>query len=362
MTDTPLVSICLPNWNARRFLDARMESILSQTVSDWELIVCDSHSDDGSWEYFERFRGDPRVRLHQVPRAGIYAGWNECLRRARGAYVYIAAADDTCRPELLERLVAALQRQPSDRIGLAVCDFDFIDARGAVIEPPRGTARLFYGDWLGRPHLRSGQLELLVHLCVDISWTTITAVLMRRTLLDSVGLFREDRGAFADRFWAMRSALRSDTVFVPGRLATWRIHERQGSGTLPAGFARNQYAWTRESLLQNESLIPARWREDPRWLDKLLWRSRRDYLGSFGLDRRTLKARPMAFVAGCLRAACREPTYLVQRLRGRLTWDGLAAQEETAYVHRLARDWGVPWPPEEVVPQLRGGHVGRHLA
>lgn len=87
-----------------------MESIVGQRLMDWELIVCDSYSDDGSWEFLEKFRDDPRVRLHQVPREGPYAGWNECLRRATGEYVYIATADDTCDPTLLERMIEAMEK------------------------------------------------------------------------------------------------------------------------------------------------------------------------------------------------------------------------------------------------------------
>ena len=59
----PLVSICLPSLNTHQFLEERMETIFRQTVTDWELIVCDSYSDDKSWEFFQKFKGDKRVRL-----------------------------------------------------------------------------------------------------------------------------------------------------------------------------------------------------------------------------------------------------------------------------------------------------------
>ena len=114
-THSPLVSICLPTLNARRFLEPRMDSILAQTLTDWELIVCDSFSDDGTWEYLQQFKDDARVRLYQVPREGMYAGWNECLRRCRGEYVYIATADDTMVPECLERMVAALEKAENSK-------------------------------------------------------------------------------------------------------------------------------------------------------------------------------------------------------------------------------------------------------
>src|SRR5690349_16386964 len=111
-TKTPLVSICLPNLNTRSFLDERMETIRSQTMTDWELIICDSHSSDGAWEFFQKFKGDPRIRMAQVPREGIYAGWNECLRRATGEYIYIATSDDTADTRLLDKMTRPFRRFP----------------------------------------------------------------------------------------------------------------------------------------------------------------------------------------------------------------------------------------------------------
>src|SRR5215510_251840 len=110
---TPLVSICLPNLNRRHFLGERMESILAQSLTDWELIVCDSYSDDGAWEFLQKFSSDSRVQLYQVPRRGAIAGVNDCLERARGKYIYIAPSDDTADLRLLENLVKPLERFPA---------------------------------------------------------------------------------------------------------------------------------------------------------------------------------------------------------------------------------------------------------
>src|SRR6266403_635065 len=54
--DRPLVSVLLPSLNARQFLDVRIESLLAQTFSNWEAVVLDSHSTDGSWEVFKSIR------------------------------------------------------------------------------------------------------------------------------------------------------------------------------------------------------------------------------------------------------------------------------------------------------------------
>ena len=56
MNSTPKVSILLPNLNNRRYLDERIDCILNQTFTDWELVIVDNYSDDGAWEFFRNCR------------------------------------------------------------------------------------------------------------------------------------------------------------------------------------------------------------------------------------------------------------------------------------------------------------------
>ena len=69
----PLVSVCLPNFNTRSFLQERIETIFDQTYDNWEMIVSDNFSDDGSWELFEELaQKDQRIAIAQAPREGMY--------------------------------------------------------------------------------------------------------------------------------------------------------------------------------------------------------------------------------------------------------------------------------------------------
>src|SRR3982074_513719 len=89
MAEPPKVSILLPSLNAREFLEPRIDSILRQTFSDWEAIVLDSHSTDGSWEFFQSIANtDPRFRLYQIPREGLYAALNRGLDLAQGEFLH----------------------------------------------------------------------------------------------------------------------------------------------------------------------------------------------------------------------------------------------------------------------------------
>src|SRR5260370_8992549 len=98
----PLVSILLPSLNACQFLDERIESLLTQSFSNWEAIVLDSHSSDGSWEFFKSIAStDSRFRLYQVPRDGLYAALNRGVHLSSGEFLHIATSYDTIAPELL---------------------------------------------------------------------------------------------------------------------------------------------------------------------------------------------------------------------------------------------------------------------
>ena len=222
----PKVSICLPSLNTRQFLEERMETIFSQTVTDWELIVCDSYSDDKSWEFFQKFKGDKRVRLFQVPREGLYAGWNECLRRVRGDSD-IAPSDDTMRPTLLECLLVPLGRLPE--VDIALCDYDFINEHGQPISfGPRFSDQIL-GEWVHIPSVRSGQTEFLLHMCSITLWMTMNSLLFRRRLLGRVGHFATKFGSFGDVDWTLRSSLATDIAWVPQSLAGFRRHQGQAT-------------------------------------------------------------------------------------------------------------------------------------
>jgi glycosyltransferase involved in cell wall biosynthesis len=230
-TRNPKISICLPNLNNRRFLEDRIASIYGQSFEDWELIVCDSHSEDGAWEYFQGLRNDPRVRLFQVPREGIYAGWNECLKRARGRYVYFATSDDTMDDTCIEKMVAELEAHPD--CGLCHCSLTIIDDKGQVHANAKPWDEydgvLYFGPLIGLKHLRPAPHDGLLAVMLEGVYLSITQLLIRRTLFDSAGLFETKWGPLGDYAWYVRAGLLTSTIHLPEALATWRHHPNQAS-------------------------------------------------------------------------------------------------------------------------------------
>lgn len=130
----PLVTIGLPVHDGERFLSAALESNLSQTVEDLELVVCDNASTDGTAEILaEAAARDARVRVHRHPEnLGAAANYNSTVERARGRYFRWATHDDLVAPTHLERLLEVFEGGPPD-LALAYPRTAVIDATGAVV-------------------------------------------------------------------------------------------------------------------------------------------------------------------------------------------------------------------------------------
>lgn len=226
----PKISICLPCLNTRPFLKERIDSIYAQTFEDWEVIVVDSYSDDGSWEYMqERFKADDRVKLYQAPRDGIYQNWNRCIEYSSGEYIYFATSDDTFYPECLSRAYDALELHP----GVSLCDFNIhvIDEAGAILaeEWKNYNNVRVYGDWIDQDHIRSGNADLMMMPAVGTIFTSMTGLLIRKRLFDEVGMFPTCYGSIGDYAWQLQALAHTDVIHLGEYLATWRVHGNQAT-------------------------------------------------------------------------------------------------------------------------------------
>lgn len=228
----PLVSICMPHLNSRPFTEERIETILKQTLENWELIIVDSNSDDGSLELLKNYAAvEPRIRISYGPRDGIYSNLNRALEQARGDFVYIAMSDDTMKPECLERMTSALQHNPD--CGICHCRLEIIDENGAGRSNENEweclVAQKFFGDWARIPHVRKAPHDGLLHFYSGTVYTSLTQLLVRRRVFETLGDFRTDCGFHADFEWGMRVSLNENIVYLPEKLASWRQHPSQAT-------------------------------------------------------------------------------------------------------------------------------------
>lgn len=121
----------MPNYNYARYLPERIQSILNQTFQDFELILLDDASTDGSAELLDRWRSHPRVShivVNDTNSGSPFAQWERGIALARGEYIWIAEADDLAAPGFLSTAVAALDSHPAASLAIAMSEL--IDSEG----------------------------------------------------------------------------------------------------------------------------------------------------------------------------------------------------------------------------------------
>ena len=121
-----LISIGIPTYNQASFLRQAILSVLRQSWQEFEVIVVDDCSTDGTPDVVREFK-DPRIRYHRTARnLRPPKSWNVCAKLVRGDYFAVLPHDDVYLPGFLETMAGALQRNPE--VGFAQCAFYVVDA------------------------------------------------------------------------------------------------------------------------------------------------------------------------------------------------------------------------------------------
>ena len=130
----PLVSLGLPVFNGQAFLELALASILTQTHTHFELIICDNASTDGTEEICRAHAArDPRIRYHRSPdNRGLAWNFNRVFELSSGPYFKWVAHDDVCAPDFVRSCVEVLERIPS--VVLCYPRAILIDGQGAHLE------------------------------------------------------------------------------------------------------------------------------------------------------------------------------------------------------------------------------------
>lgn len=112
------VSVIAATYNGKGYIQRCVDSVLGQTLADFELIIVDDASNDGTWELLrERYGSDPRIRLiRHESNQGVSGARNTGLRAARGSYIAVVDHDDFMEPEYLEVLCNAAEKYQTDYV------------------------------------------------------------------------------------------------------------------------------------------------------------------------------------------------------------------------------------------------------
>ena len=130
MTDSPTISVIIPVYNVEPYLEECLQSVAAQTFRDFEAIVVDDGSTDGSGAIAEKFAAqDARFQVVHQQNKGISATRNTGLDLAKAEFVVFVDSDDRCKPAMFETLLNAAQRDGAD---MAMCNYARLQGGKAV--------------------------------------------------------------------------------------------------------------------------------------------------------------------------------------------------------------------------------------
>ncbi len=245
----PLVCVILTVARRTDYLAAAIRSVLTQTCSDFELIVTDDANSPSARAICARFAAEPRLRYRaNSSPLGVPLNLAAALRDTRAPFLAILNDDDLLAPSMLGSLLGPLQRHPE--IDVAFGARWLIDARGRVLDAStQATARLWR-----QVGLRPGLVADPFHLALRGVGFLVMGALVRKSALDLAWLVPEVEGAY-DHWLTLRLARTGQPFFfLDQRLFYYRLHPDSESARVAPEKAACQ-VYILSSLLR-ENLSP----------------------------------------------------------------------------------------------------------
>ncbi len=215
----PRISVLLPVRDGLPFLDAAIASVLAQFFTDFELLVIDDGSRDGSAAAARAFR-DPRIRVLAAGGHGMAHALNVGLAEAMGDLVARQDADDLSHPDRFARQVAFFDAHPDVDV-LATCA-DFVGGEGSPVDTPWTRAVRAQWDAALTPDAIARLMPLT---CCFVHGT----VMIRRAALAEVGGYRAELPVTQDYDLWLRLLPAHRFAKLPDALYTFRLHGAQAS-------------------------------------------------------------------------------------------------------------------------------------
>ncbi len=204
------VDVIIPSFNAAKYLPAAIESVISQTFDDWQILLVDDGSTDNTAEVVVPFldRLGPKIKYIKQENRGVSAARNNGILASTAEFLALLDADDVWLPCRLSESLKVLAERP--KAGLSYGLIRKIDPEGRL-----------GSTWEGNLTNAEGHIAPHIYVrAVELPSPTIT---LRRKCIDEVGIFDESLRVTEDRDLWLRIAQRYEVAFVPMVLALYRV-------------------------------------------------------------------------------------------------------------------------------------------
>jgi glycosyltransferase involved in cell wall biosynthesis len=235
----PLVSIISPTYNHVKFIADCIESVLAQTYSNWEMIIIDDGSTDGTFDIaIEYAKKDGRIKPFTQENIGIFRlgeSYNFALSHCAGTYIAILECDDVWLPEKLAIQVEVLDNHPECVLSWGKAYLSSIDLSYNYMLAPQNSddQNLFYNNPPGI-FLK----KFIYHTLIP----ALTIVVRRDALLDIGGFVQGFNLPLVDIPTTLELLMKGEFAYVDQPLGSWRIYPKQVTKTYTGQMTTSYYA------------------------------------------------------------------------------------------------------------------------
>lgn len=217
----PLISVIIPNYNHAPYLEERIQSVLQQSLQNFEVIILDDNSTDNSRDIIRRYQDNEKVAhiIYNTQNSGsTFRQWRKGFQLARGKYIWIAESDDTAEYVFLETLIQCLYENP--QAVLAYSNSLLIDKEGKECKG-RNNTKPYWTKSFTLP----GNTFIRKHLLMNNSIANASAVLFRKDVLKNIPEYMYTcYKACGDKMFWISLALQGDICYVSNKLNKFRQH------------------------------------------------------------------------------------------------------------------------------------------
>lgn len=218
------VSVIVPNYNHKKYLKRRIDSILNQTFKDFELILLDDCSGDGSQELLLSYEGNLRVShivINEENSGSPFLQWEKGFNLAKGEYIWIAESDDYAAPTFLERTIGELQKNP--KASICYTGSYCINSDGLIVNTMNPD--VWQEDDLPYTFTDSVQYSISHMLNINTIYNASMVVFKRQNcLLETIPDYRKMRYCGDWLFW-INQIDKGEVIEIHRKLNYFRKHE-----------------------------------------------------------------------------------------------------------------------------------------
>jgi len=222
MKNEPLISICIPSYNNAKYISKTLSTLINQTYTNTEIIVCDNKSSDNTDEVVKQFSSQKMRYIKNTENVGCYNNYNECLKYAKGEYIAFYHSDDMYLPEIVEREYKVLSA--SDNIGAVFTLDNVINENDKYLYPGVSIPKEL------KDRKSYGFVDVMSCLLkYQGSFFICPTLMIKRKVFDEVGLFQVTTDLAEDTNMWLKISMHYDLGILNERLINRRISSTAGS-------------------------------------------------------------------------------------------------------------------------------------